>query len=451
MKTSIADLLPAEQYHFSGITGSGMLPLAGFLAEQGACVSGSDRSIDTGSAPEKKLDFLRRHNIRMFAQDGSGVTAGCELIRSAAVEENVPDMKKARELNIPIADRGRFLGRIFSAMKGVGVAGSSGKTTTTAMIQHILVDSRFAPWAIVGGSVLGANEDEFGLACAESDMLCCEVDESDRSIDAFSPFAGIVTNMGREHYEADELRDMFDGYLSRTTDIRVSGMDSPANGFTVNGKPWKVAHISATADGTSFSLQGTDFTLRLLGSHNAVNAAMAAALCMELGLDTEWCAHRLASFQGVARRLQPVPAGSDITLIDDFAHNPEKIRASLKTVRAVSGNRRIIACFQPHGFSPLTFHFTAFARTFTDLLTRRDRLILFPVFYSGGTVTREITSQDLAEKIAKSGIRAERISREELIRRSHEYIEPGDILIIMGARDDSLPNTVQQLADKFSG
>ncbi len=449
MTPSTSDLLSAETYHFSGITGSGMLPLAGFLAEQGACVSGSDRSIDTGAAPKNKLDFLNRRSIQLYPQDGSGVIPGCELIRSAAVEENVPDMIQARKLNIPVTDRGRFLGRIFSAMKGIGVAGSSGKTTTTAMIHHILAGSPFDPWAIVGGTVLGADRNEFGLACAKSDMLCCEVDESDRSIDAFSPFAGIVTNMGREHYEADELRKMFGSYLERTTDIRISGMDTTPDTFSVNGKTWKTESISATADGTSFSLKGTRITLSLLGRHNGVNAAMAAALCMELGLTPEWCAQRLASFRGVARRLQPVPTGQNITLIDDFGHNPEKILASLKTVRTIAGNRRILACFQPHGFSPLKFHFDAFAQTFTKILTPRDRLFVFPVFYSGGTVSREVTSQDLAERVEESGLSAQSLSREEFVEKAHECIEPGDILIIMGARDDSLPNTVKEIANKF--
>jgi UDP-N-acetylmuramate--alanine ligase len=440
---------------FCGIGGSGMLPLASILRARGEKVAGSDRALDAGRlAP--KFDYLRSLGIPLFPQDGSGLEEGMTLVTSAAVEETIPDVVRARALGLDHLTRPRMLAKLLNAaQRSVAVGGTSGKSTVTGMIGWILHACHRQP-TVMNGAVMknfASPSSPFASALVgDPELFVSEVDESDGSIALYHPTVAVLTNISLDHLAMDELRALFGGFLERSGKA-VINLDDPETrligealgeskllgyGFDSPGAAFTGRNLKLDADGVSFDVQhGEDIeavSLPQPGRHNASNALAAIAAAVALGVPLAEAAAALARFEGLKRRLETVGTAGGVTVIDDFAHNPDKIAASVATLTAQPG--RLLIMFQPHGYGPLAKMGDELAATFAQGLREGDRLYLPDPVYQGGTVDRSRGSDWLAEKIG--GVARHLPDRDAIGRAILAEAASGDRVVIMGARDDTL-------------
>jgi UDP-N-acetylmuramate--alanine ligase len=454
---------------FCGIGGSGMLPLASIVRAQGAQVLGSDRSLDAGrTAP--KFDYLRSLGIELFPQDGSGVGPGMTLVTSAAVEDNVPDVVRARQLGLPHLTRPQLLAQLLNeAKRSVAVGGTSGKSTVTGMTGWILQACRQRPTVMNGAVMKNFVTDSAPFASAlvgDPNLFVSEVDESDGSIALYRPDVAVLTNISLDHKEMSELRQLFGGFLGEARKC-VLNLDDPETrllseavpeakrigyGFDHPGAQVMGKNLELLADGSSFDViaagESHKVTLQVPGRHNASNALAAIAAAIALGVPLADAAAALAGFAGLKRRLERVGSQSGITVIDDFAHNPDKIDATLATLRAQPG--RLLVMFQPHGYGPIAKMGEELARSLADGLDSGDRLYLPDPVYQGGTVDRSRGSEWLAARINEMGGDARHLPERPAIADALiGEAADGDRIVIMGARDDSLSEFAAQLVERL--
>src|SRR5437868_2811460 len=376
---------------FSGIGGSGMLPLASIVRASGARVAGSDRSLDAGRTPHK-FDYLRSLGIQLFPQDGSGLQPGMTLVTSAAVEATVPDVVRAKELGLTHLTRPEFLARLLnSAQRSVAVGGTSGKSTVTGMIGWILHACHRQPTVMNGAVMKNFVTPSAPFASAlvgDPELFVSEVDESDGSIALYKPEIAVLTNISLDHKEMGELRGLFAAFVLRAR-TAVLNFDDPETraiadvvpadhrlvyGFDSPGADFMGKDLQLQADGVGFELEAGgerhEVRLQVPGRHNASNALAAIAAAPAPGVRIEDSAAALARFEGLRRRLETVGSAGGITVIDDFAHNPDKIDATLATLRAHSG--RLLIMFQPHGYGPLAKMGDQLAESFADGMAADD-------------------------------------------------------------------------------
>jgi UDP-N-acetylmuramate--alanine ligase len=455
---------------FCGIGGSGMLPLASIVRATGAKVAGSDRSLDAGRVANK-FAYLRSLGIGLFPQDGSGLQPGMTLVTSAAVEETVPDVVRARELGLQHLTRPQFLARLLNdAQRSVAVGGTSGKSTVTGMIGWILHASHRQPTVMNGAVMKNFVTPSAPFASAlvgDPELFVSEVDESDGSIALYRPEVAILTNISLDHKEMDELRSLFAGFLNAARKA-VLNHDDPETrllaelvpsekcvgyGFDSPGADLMGKSLELLPGGSTFTVilgeesQGVE--LIVPGRHNASNALAAIAAAHALGVSLADSASALARFEGLKRRLETVGTAAGVTVIDDFAHNPDKIDATLATLRAQPG--RLLIMFQPHGYGPLAKMGEELAQSFAGGIAPDDRLYLPDPVYQGGTVERTRGSDWLADQVRTRGGQAEHIPEraaigEALLAEARE----GDRIVIMGARDDSLSEFAAELVDRLA-
>jgi UDP-N-acetylmuramate--alanine ligase len=454
---------------FSGIGGSGMLPLASIVRASGAKVAGSDRSLDAGRTPHK-FDYLRSLGIQLFPQDGSGLQPGMTLVTSAAVEPTVPDVVRAKELELNHVTRPQFLARLLNAaQRSVAVGGTSGKSTVTGMIGWILHACHRQPTVMNGAVMKNFVTPSAPFASAlvgDPELFVSEVDESDGSIALYQPEVALLTNISLDHKEMDELRSLFSGFLGAARKA-VLNLDDPevrelaaglspekviGYGFESKDAAFAGKDLRLNADGANFTLEAqgarVDVRLQVPGRHNASNALAAIAAAHAVGVAVEDAAAALSRFEGLRRRLETVGTAAGVTVIDDFAHNPDKIAATLATLRAHPG--RLLIMFQPHGYGPLTKMGDELADALASGMTEGDRLYLPDPVYQGGTVERTRGSDWLAEQVKARGLQAEHIAERSKIGEALvAEARPGDRILIMGARDDTLIDFAQALVERL--
>jgi len=432
------------RFHFVGIAGSGMSALAQFLARKGAPVSGSDRSFDRGLFPESRAQ-LEALGITLHPQDGSGVEGAGTVVLSTAIEPSIPDVAEAQRLGVTLLHRSEVLAALVATHRSIAITGTSGKSTTVAMVFEILKGLGQDPGLITGGDLRALQaEGHWGNAWAgESDLLVLEADESDGSVVRYQPALGVVLNLQKDHKAEDEVLEMFRTFRLNCREHLVVAAspdlaDLHPGAITFGpGSSWTLEAFEDTEAGSRFQVRGVAFELPVPGRHNAENALAALATCAALGLSLEAMVAPLARFQGVARRFQEVGTARGITVVDDFGHNPAKVAASLAT--AASRSRRVLAVFQPHGYGPLRFLRTEFVRAFAASLRPQDRLLFLPVFYAGGTVNPTPTSEEVVCDLVRLGSPAEAVAdRAALVARIAAEAREGDLVIVMGARDPSL-------------
>lgn len=447
-----------QDYFFCGIGGSGMLPLAMIVAARGAHVEGSDRALDQGRTGAK-FDYLRSLGIALHAQDGSGVTRASQiLVASAAVEDTVPDVVAAKRVGAARLSRAELLAQLFNeSVCPVGVAGTSGKSTTTAMIGWILHHAGKSPTVMNGAVMKNFVKPDALFASAlvgTGEAFVSEVDESDGSIAMFAPKVAVLNNISLDHKSMDELRALFGGFIAKaqTAILNLDNDETARLDATRAGGKITYSLRDKTADlyadnimpqpfGVSFDVVAKDgsagVTLKMPGRHNVSNALAAIAASRACGVSLNDAAQALAEFEGVKRRLEFVGETKGVTVIDDFGHNPDKITASLKTLHEFPG--RLLVMFQPHGFGPLRLMKNEFIATFAEQLAPDDVLLMPEPVYFGGTTDRSVSSKDIAAGVVAAGRKAEALAtREDCGVRLLELTRPGDRIAIMGARDDTL-------------
>ena len=453
---------------FSGIGGSGMLPLASIVRASGAKVAGSDRSLDAGRTPHK-FDYLRSLGIQLFPQDGSGLQPGMTLVTSAAVEPTVPDVVRANELGLTHLTRPQFLAQLLNdAQRSVAVGGTSGKSTVTGMIGWILQACHRQPTVMNGAVMKNFVTPSAPFASAlvgDPELFVSEVDESDGSISLYHPEIAVLTNISLDHKEMDELRRLFAGFLLQSRKA-VLNLDDPETralaeavpeklvgfGFDSPGAAFMGKDLQLLPDGVAFALhaEGEQHQVRLAvpGRHNASNALGAIAATRLLGVRIEDAITAIARFEGLKRRLETVGEAGGVTVIDDFAHNPDKIAATLATLRAQPG--RLLIMFQPHGYGPLTKMGEPLAQSIAEGMAPDDRLYLPDPVYQGGTVDKVRGSDWLAGQVRERGRKAEHIAERASIGDALvAEARPGDRILIMGARDDTLIDFARDLVERL--
>jgi UDP-N-acetylmuramate--alanine ligase len=450
---------------FCGISGSGMSALAQVLAFEGVSVRGSDRSFDQGK-DESQKKALESLGIRIFPQDGSAVDSSLDcLYVSTAVEDSIPDVKKALSLGIPVRKRSDLLADIFnSAPYSIAVGGTSGKTTVTAMIGFILDQTGKKPLVINGG-LLKNYADRQGIPNVilnHGNVCVAEADESDGSIEKYRPFVSVVNNISMDHKTLAELQELFADFAAKGRGGAVVNADCP-NSRCLLEKSKNIVTFSAQnphadvfvsdikplADGVSYRLKNKTHHLKLTGAFNVLNAAAAIAACRFLSVAEEDAATVLERFEGTKRRLDRIGTKNGITVIDDFAHNPDKVRASLSALRDYKG--RLIVMFQPHGFSPMRLMGREIIDSFAAGLLPTDYLLMPEIFYAGGSVTKDISSKDLIDYAVSKGVQALYFeNRQQIKAKILSLAQSGDRIVIMGARDNTLPDFCREILEDLS-
>jgi UDP-N-acetylmuramate--alanine ligase len=464
---------PLGDYFFCGVGGSGMTPLALIVQARGGRVEGSDRALDQGRNPEK-FDYLRARGVLLHPQDGSGVCRSSQiLVTSAAVEETVPDVQAARRIGATITARPRLLADLFNgAVLGVGVAGTSGKSTTVGMIGWILHRAGKDPTIMNGADMKNFVADGSPFASArigEGDVFVSEVDESDGSIAFFAPRVAVVNNISLDHKSLEELRSLFRGFAAEARTVVLNLDNAETAALAADLKPGQAVTYSlraAQADllalgpvcspaGVAFRVKARDtgetvaVDLKVPGLHNVANALAALSATKACGVTLAEAAAHLGEFSGIRRRLEVVGTANDITIIDDFAHNPDKISATLETMHAFPG--RLLLMFQPHGYGPIRLMRHALADCFAHGMSADDVLVMPEPVYFGGTVDRSVGSREIVREIERRGRKAFALAdRSACGDRLASLARPGDRIVIMGARDDSLSQFARDLLRRLA-
>lgn len=459
-------------YFLCGIGGSGMLPLALILQARGHSVEGSDRALDQGRTTDK-FEFLRARGIGLHPQDGSGITRAEQIVvTSAAVEESVTDVRVARSIGAELVTRAELLAQLFNAAPGgIGVAGTSGKSTTTGMTGWILHEAGRNP-TIMNGAVMKnfitADTPFASAVVGGGKLFVCEVDESDGSIALYRPHVAVLNNISLDHKSLDELRVLFRDFADKAS-IAVLNLDNKETAaFAAERAPQSAVTYSLTdpkanllatnvkpaQDGIAFDVKERDtgataqVRLRMPGRHNVSNALAALSAARASGIALEEATAALGTFTGIHRRLELVGTANGVSVIDDFAHNPDKIEATLTTLHDFPG--RLLVMFQPHGFGPLALMKDQFVDSFARELKPDDILVMPDPVYFGGTTTRRVTSGDIVAGVEARNHTAFAIpDRAQCGDKLVELAKRGDRIVVMGARDDTLSQFARDLVSRL--
>ncbi len=450
---------------FCAIAGSGMSALAQILKHRNNDVCGTDRSFDQGKE-QKNKHALESIGIRIFPQDGSMLDNDFTVLyASTAVEDTIPDIKRAKELGIPVKRRSDLLAEIFGSYKyNIAVGGTSGKSTVTAMIGYILDKAAQKP-LVINGALLKNYESLPGIPNIiynNGEHCVIEADESDGSIEKYNPYISVVNNISLDHKSIDELKKLFGDFIRKAKAGAVINKDCSNSADLLTLNPHTVTfsikdntadfyaeNITAAPDGTTYTFRGQSYSLKLIGAFNVLNAMSAVACCSLLGISPETACTILQGFLGTKRRLEVLGNVNNITVIDDFAHNPDKVNASMSALKSYPG--RVLVMFQPHGFAPMRLMGKEIIDSFARHMSPDDILLLPEIFFNGGTVVRDISSKDLAEYANKHKAHAEFFAtREELKQYILQTAKPHDRIVLMGARDNTITDLGFELLEKLT-
>jgi UDP-N-acetylmuramate--alanine ligase len=449
------------RYHFSGVGGAGMSPLAQLMRARGHAVQGSDRAFDRGKDRELQ-SRLRGLGIELRPQDGTAVTRAIDrFVYSTAVEADTPEMRVARALGLELVHRPVLLAQVVNgATPGVAVAGTAGKSTICGVLAWLTREAGLAATVLGGAALVGEGTAGCFRGGPTTGPVVAEACESDGSLVGYRPAIGLVHNISRDHGELDALRTQFARFAAncgrlfvnaRCPEAAALGREFKATSYGAASRadvPLTVASVGPDRSLGVLHLSDGELTLDIPqpGFHNVENAAAAVLVAIELGMAARTVMTRLACFPGVARRFEVVgTTDSGIRVVDDYAHNGEKIRAAITTAQA--GSPRLVAVFQPHGFGPARFLRPELKELLSTLLRPQDRFCYSEIFYGGGTAVRDISSLDLAQDLPT----ALRVSYARDHRGVRQWVlseaRPGDTVLIMGARDPDLPALARAVFD----
>lgn len=435
---------------FVGIAGAGMSAIAQYLKGIGKEVSGSDRFFNKGEAGEIRTK-LEAEGIACFPQDGEGISSSIDLVVvSTAVEDTVVEVQKAKELNIPIIKRSSLLALIAASKKTIAVGGTSGKSTTSAMLFDILEFAGLQPSVISGAGLVSLiRRGKIGNAkVGTGDWLVIEADESDGSIVQYKPEIGLLLNIEKDHKELDVLMEVFSVFKENSKRFIVNQSHPATQKFSQDKKQdfslEEQEGVGYVARGfrqegltISFLVNSTPFHLNLVGRHNMENALAAAAVAAGIGVELEVSAKALGNYEGIYRRSQVLGHKKGVWVIDDFAHNPVKCAAAIQACQPIAP--KVIAWFQPHGYGPTKFLRHDFVEEIAKVLRDEDEIWMSEIFYAGGTAVKDISANDLIMDLAAKNKKAFFVeNRDELLETIRPHLTENCVLLLMGARDPSL-------------
>ncbi len=460
MKTKIRNL------HFVGIGGAGMSGIAEVLINQGFKVQGSDIE---NSIATKRLSQL---GAKIFLGHSPGNIAGADVcVVSSAIKENNSELKEAKKIKIPIVPRAQMLAELMRFKKGIAVGGSHGKTTTTSLITSILASAGFDPTYVLGGRLCGTS---IGAKLGKSDFLVAEADESDGSFLKLSPMIAVITNIDRDHLKFFEnnfskLKEAFISFVHTLPfygpvimfidDPGIKGIVSRISrpvigvGFSENAaiRATQIKFKSLTTNFLVKQKNYDDLKIRIpmSGKHNILNSLLAIAVARELNIKNKDISKALLKFKGVERRFQFLgdfitPLGTKFSLIDDYGHHPNEIKATISACREAFCKRRIFLIFQPHRYSRTLDLFNEFA----SVLSKVDSLVLLDVYSAGERKIPSADSKALGKSIRKKGkvIPINCKKSEDVLDVFGSVLKQNDVLLIMGAGSISgLPKMITNL------
>ena len=435
-----------RELFFVGIGGAGMSGIAEILHNLGYTVSGSDLS------HSEVTDHLDQMGVRIFeGHDGANIGNANVVVISSAVGADNPEVIEAKRRGIPVIKRAEMLGELMRLKYSIGIAGTHGKTTTTSMIGKIMTDARLEPTVIVGGIVAGTGS---GATLGAGDYLVAEADEYDRSFLSMFPSMAVITNIEADHLDCyDGMEDLENSFLTYMNRVPFYGlvvycMDDPTLlrlhgrisrgavtfGFS-DGADYRAADVRYFEGGSSFSVFKREtllgqIELHVPGRHNVLNALAAIAAVSELEVKFETVADALLKFRGVDRRFEIKSITGNIMVVDDYAHHPTEIRATLETART-SYNRRVIAVFQPHLFSRTR----QFYREFAEVLHLADIAYLVDIYPAREKPMEGVTSEMISRYALQMGYNNIHYvgPKENAVGEVLKTIRSGDMIITIGA------------------
>ena len=431
-----------KNIHFVGIGGIGMSGLAEVLAGSGVAVSGCDLK----RSPSTDLLQSRGINVKI-GHDPAHVRKDVDLVViTSAVKGEHSEVDAARIAGVRIMKRSELLGVLVNSHRGIGVAGTHGKTTTSAMISVVLEEAGLDPTILVGGMIrnLGTNAKN-----GTGDLLVVEADEYDRTFHQLRPEIAVVTNIEADHLEyygsfeaiMQSFRTFLDGV--KEDGVIVGCIDDPPVAEVLGnashrivtyglsaGAAVRARNVEFSERGSTFEVEGVGFfKLFVPGEHNVRNALAAIAVGREAGIDGELIASALAKFLGVDRRFQILGNYRGAIVVDDYAHHPTEIRATLEAARGGYPSRRIVALFQPHLYSRTK----DFAREFGEALRIADVALVSPIYAAREKPVEGVSSRIVAEAV--KGVEFLDRSNAEIVNEMRRRLSPNDVFIVMGAGD----------------
>jgi UDP-N-acetylmuramate--alanine ligase len=443
----------AHRIHLIGIGGSGMSGIAEVLLNLGYLVSGSDLR------RSEVTDRLVSLGGRVFIGHAASHVDGAQVVvYSTAVRPSNPELQAAQQAGIPVIGRAEMLAELMRMKYGIAVGGSHGKTTTTSLIASVLAQGGLDPTIVVGGRLhaIGSN-----ARVGQGQFLVAEADESDGSFLRLAPALTVITNIDREHMdhytEMDELRRAFVYFGNRVPFYGVSVLcvDDPVVREilpeitkrtllygTREGADVRATDVQLGPDYSRFCVHGFgqdlgEIQLMLPGSHNVLNALAAVAVGLELEISFRHVAESLAGFKGVARRFELRGEAAGVRVVDDYAHHPTELRATLAAAR--SGGGKVLAIFQPHRFSRTEALQQEFGSAFEDA----DRVWVLDIYAAGEDPIAGISGRTIVASAQAQGSKPVTFAEDsqDAVRSAVECAQPGDVLLVLGAGD------VWQLAD----
>ena len=368
-------------------------------------------------------------------------------------------MAAARTRGIPIVHRSDLLSALIATKKTIAVAGTSGKSTVTAMIFEFLTACGKSP-SLISGAGLRRLEKEGLIGNAYSggsDLLVVEADESDGTLVKYRPEAAVILNVSKDHKSIEDIAKLFETLASQSA-WTASNADDPVLAslpatvrFGRNGSgSWRPDREQLLPTSVKLFKSGTEYHLPLPGGHNLENLCAALCVSEHFGCEPSVLADAVRNYEGVARRFCVTSTKQNVHVVDDFAHNPAKIAAVVRAARGLS--ERILAVYQPHGFGPTRFLKDEYIATFQNAFRPNDSLYLLPIYYAGGTAQKNISSEDIISGLGPAPFNAHAVKdRDELLSRLKADAKSGDCVLVMGARDPSLPALVRNVVDIFGG
>lgn len=430
-------------YHFIGIGGIGMSGLARILVGRGYAVSGSD--INRNYVTEA----LEKSGIKVFdEQNALNISSDMLVIYSSDIKKDNPEYAAAIKKGCQLFHRSDLLAQLMTDSHSLAIAGTHGKTTTTSLLTTVLIETGRDPTFVVGGIIAPY---QTNAREGKGNYFVAEADESDGTFTKYHPWGAIVTNIDGDHLNYFKTWEalvasfqQFASHIKSNNQFFWCGDDENlvklnflgiSYGFNENNEllitnfrqnGWKISYDCHYKDHHYLNIE-----VPLAGKHNALNSAAVFGLCLELGMPEEEIRKGLAAFKGVARRCEKKIEYNQVLFLDDYAHHPTEINATLRAVKSAIGIKRLIAVFQPHRYSRLQYCLNLFGNVFNDA----DEVIVTDIYSAGESPIPGITSKAIIESIAKEHLSCRYYPRDELAAKLICFVQPGDVVITLGAGD----------------